>query len=151
MISKNVSIFWKSGYIFRFSVACLTPLSMGFSRQEYWSELPCPPLGNLLDPEIKPKSFMSPALTGEFFTTSTTWEAQWREWYNKKYYGLFVCTSVIRSCIQPSEQRSQIFWGQVIVPTLTPAGCISCSRTKCTVWLENGGWVVAAVLKLIKI
>ena len=49
-----------------------TPLSMGFSRQEYWSGLPCPPPGDLPDPGIKP---MSPALADEFFTTSTTWEA----------------------------------------------------------------------------
>ena len=35
------------------------PLSMGFSRQEYWCELPCPPPGDLPDPEIKPKSHVS--------------------------------------------------------------------------------------------
>ena len=38
------------------TVAHQTPLSMGFSRQEYWSGLPCPPPGNLPDPEIKPVS-----------------------------------------------------------------------------------------------
>ena len=48
----------------------------GFSRQEYWSGLPYPPPGSLLDPGIKPTSLMSPALAGGFFTTSTTWEAQ---------------------------------------------------------------------------
>ena len=48
------------------------PLSMGFSRQEYWSELPCPPPGDLPEPGIKPRSPMSPALAGGFFTTSTT-------------------------------------------------------------------------------
>ena len=37
---------------------------MGFSRQEYWSELPCPPLGDLPDPGIEPESLMSPALGG---------------------------------------------------------------------------------------
>ena len=51
------------------------PLSMGFSRQEYWSGLPCPPLGDLPDPGIKPTSLVSPALAGGFFTTSATWEA----------------------------------------------------------------------------
>ena len=35
---------------------------MGFFRQEYWSGLPCPPLGDLPDPEIKPVSLVSPAL-----------------------------------------------------------------------------------------
>ena len=52
-----------------------SPLSMGFSKQEYWSELPCPPPGNLLDPGIEPVSLMSPALASKFSTTSTTWEA----------------------------------------------------------------------------
>ena len=36
------------------TVAHQTPLSMGFSRQEYWSGLPCPPTGDLLDPGIEP-------------------------------------------------------------------------------------------------
>ena len=42
------------------------PPSMGFSRQEHWSGLPCPPQGNLSDPGIKPPS---PALAGRFLTT----------------------------------------------------------------------------------
>ena len=50
-------------------------LSMGFSGQEYWSGLPCPPPRDLPDPGIKPISLMSPALAGGFFTTSATWEA----------------------------------------------------------------------------
>ena len=50
------------------------PLSMLFLRQEYWLPLPFP--GDLPDLGIKPLSLMSPALAGEFFTTSTTWEAQ---------------------------------------------------------------------------
>ena len=44
---------------------------MGFSRQEYWSGLPCPPPGDLPDPEVEPASFMSPALAGEFFTSES--------------------------------------------------------------------------------
>ena len=45
---------------------------MGFSKQEYWSGLPCPPPGDLPDPGIEPTS---PALTGRFFIASATWEA----------------------------------------------------------------------------
>ena len=52
-------------------------LSMGFSRQEYWSGLPCPPPGDLPNPGIEPTSPVSPALAGGFFTTGTTWEAQY--------------------------------------------------------------------------
>ena len=51
------------------------PLSLGFSRQEYWSGMPFPPPGDLLDPEIKPDSLMSPALAGWFFTCNTSWQA----------------------------------------------------------------------------
>ena len=46
------------------TIACQAPLSMEFSRQEYWSGLPFPPLGDLPDPWIEP---VSPALTGGFF------------------------------------------------------------------------------------
>ena len=45
------------------------PLSMAFSRQEYWSRLPFPPPGDLLDPGIEPASLASPALPGRFFST----------------------------------------------------------------------------------
>ena len=51
------------------------PLSMGFPRQEYWSGLPFPSSGDRPNPGIEPPSPMSPELTGEFFATSTTWEA----------------------------------------------------------------------------
>ena len=54
------------------TAACLVPLSMGFSRQEYWSGRPHPPPGDLPYPGIEPTSLMSPALAGGFFTTSTT-------------------------------------------------------------------------------
>ena len=50
------------------------PLSMGFSRQEYWSGFPCPPPEDLPDPGIKLESILSPALESWFFTTSITWE-----------------------------------------------------------------------------
>ena len=58
------------------TVARQAPLSMGFSRQEYRSRLPCPPPGDLPDPGIEPASLMSPALADRFFTTRTIWEAQ---------------------------------------------------------------------------
>ncbi|ELR49192.1 hypothetical protein M91_01329, partial [Bos mutus] len=46
------------------------PLYMGFSRQEYWSGLPCPPPGDLSDPGMEPVSLRSPALVDRFFTPS---------------------------------------------------------------------------------
>ena len=67
----------------RFSCArlCVTPwtaarqahLSMRFSRQEYWSGLPCTPPGDLPTPGTEPASLASLALGGGFFTTNTTW------------------------------------------------------------------------------
>ena len=58
------------------TVACQAAPSMEFSRQEYWSGLPCPPPANLSDPGMEPTSPTSPALAGGFFTTSPTWDAQ---------------------------------------------------------------------------
>ena len=58
------------------AVARQAPLSRGFSRQQHWSGLPCPPPEDLPDPGIEPSSFMTPALAGGFFTTSATWEAK---------------------------------------------------------------------------
>ena len=50
------------------TVARQAPLSMGIlSRQEYWSGLPCPSPGDILDPGIKPATLTSPALAGIFF------------------------------------------------------------------------------------
>ena len=46
------------------TIAHQAPLSMGLSRQEYWSELPFPSLGDLSDPGIKTVSPVSPALAG---------------------------------------------------------------------------------------
>ena len=60
------------------TIARQTPLSVGFSRQEYWSGLLCPSSGG------KHMSLKSPALAGGFFTTSITWEAS---------YIYFVCFS----------------------------------------------------------
>ena len=54
------------------TVACQAPLSMGFSRQEYWSRLPCLPPGDLPDPGIEPSSLRSPAPAGRFLSTSAT-------------------------------------------------------------------------------
>ena len=44
------------------TIACQSPLSMGFSRQKYWSGLPCPPPGELPDQGIKPRSPAAPSL-----------------------------------------------------------------------------------------
>ena len=65
-------------FVTLWTVAHQAPLSMGFSRQEDWSGLLCPPPGDLPNPGIEPTSLMSPALAGGFFTTSATRKAP--EW-----------------------------------------------------------------------
>ena len=62
-------------FVTLWTIVCQAPLSMGFSRQEYWSGLPRPPPGDIPNPGIEPMSLMSPVLAGEFFTTRSTWEA----------------------------------------------------------------------------
>ena len=57
------------------TIAHQAPLSMGFSRQEYWSGLPCATAGYLPNPGIKHVSLTSPTLAGGFLNTSATWEA----------------------------------------------------------------------------
>ena len=57
------------------TIASQAPLSMGFSRQEYWSGLPFPSPGDLPNTGMKPASLMFLTLAGRFFTTSATWEA----------------------------------------------------------------------------
>ena len=66
---------WSDYSAMPWTIAHRAPLSMRFSRQEYWSGLPCPAPGDLSDPRIKPLCVVSPALAGGFFTTSATWEA----------------------------------------------------------------------------
>ena len=46
----------KGSFSGSWTVACLAPLSMGFSKQAYWSGLPCPSPGDLPDPGIRPGS-----------------------------------------------------------------------------------------------
>jgi len=46
-------------FVTLWTVAHQAPLSIGFSRQEYWSGLPCTPPGDLPDPGIKPESYIT--------------------------------------------------------------------------------------------
>ena len=55
-------------FVIWWTVARQAPLSVGFSRQEYWRRLPFPPPEDLSSPGIEPTSLVSPALAGEFFT-----------------------------------------------------------------------------------
>ena len=56
-------------FVTPWTVAHQVPLSMGFSRQKYWSGLPSPPPGYFPDPGVESKSPASPTSVGGFFTT----------------------------------------------------------------------------------
>ena len=79
-------------FVTLWTIAHQTPLSVGFSRQEYWSGLLFPSPGDIPNPGIEPASLVSPALAVGFFTTSATWEAQQgtestlEEWTRCYYY-----------------------------------------------------------------
>ena len=91
------------------TVACQAPLSMGLSRQEYWSGLPSPSLGDLPDPGIEPMSLTSSALTCRFFTTSATWE----------YHLLGPCGQLSSQTLLYVSRASCMGWGG--------GGCRKCS------------------------
>ena len=95
-------------FVTLWTVAHQAPLPMGFSRQEYWSRLPCPPPGDLPKPGIKPMSLTFPALAVGFFTASATWEAQphFRSIKNKQCNEM-VSLTIFESC--PSWKYSSCF------------------------------------------
>ena len=63
---------WVPLFVTLWTVACQAPLSMGFSRQEHWSGLPCPPPEHLLDLGIEPESLNSSWIDRSALTASTT-------------------------------------------------------------------------------
>ena len=64
------------------TVAHEAPMSMGFSRQEYWNGLPFPPHGDLPDPGMGPISPLSPTLAGRFFTTVSPGNLKKDRWFS---------------------------------------------------------------------
>ena len=66
-------------FVTPWTVVCQAPLSLEFSRKEYWSGLPCPSPGDLPNPGKEPAFLLSLAPVGKFFTSSATWEAQLEE------------------------------------------------------------------------
>ena len=77
-------------------VACQSPLSMGISREEYWSGLPCPPPGDLPDPESEPVFYIS-CIGRQVLPTSATWAAQ--TFIKKSFYVLAQTQPFLTSCL----------------------------------------------------
>ena len=113
------------------TVARQAPLSMGFSRQGYWSGLPFPPPGDLPMPGMELTSLLSPALAGKFFTTSAAWEATQRlkkpqesdtGWLTTRYYIYRVSST--------TSARDSI-WGHTLIQT-TPGKLVLVTGTWAT-------------------
>ena len=103
---------------------------MGFSRQEYWSGLPCPPPGDLPDPGIEPASLMSPALAGRFFTTSVTGETL------QCFYPLVVARVLGVLCQKLGQRPIEIF---SVISQLTSQGhCCRVRRGQRSPWHRLG-------------
>ena len=114
----------ESGVIWLFvtlwTVVCQTPLSIGFSRQGYWNGFPWLPPGHLPDLGIKPTSLMSPALVGEFFTTSTTWEVSDRLQKSKSGSSPRAQILLFHSWnLMHNDSFSQQHWGECVGPSIT--------------------------------
>ena len=62
------------------TVTCQASLSMGFSRQEHWNRLPCPPPGHLPHPGIKPALSTSHCIADRLFTTEPLEKPVVKEW-----------------------------------------------------------------------
>ena len=99
-------------------VARQAPLSKGFSRQEYWSGLPCPPPRNLPDPGIEPKSLKLPALVDRFFTTHATW----KHYEHATYYAISFLENHFLSFLQTRKQSLTLVQGWDLNLPLTLLG-----------------------------
>ena len=119
-------------FVTPWTVAGQAPLSLGFSRQQYWSGLPFPPPGDLPDQGIKPASLVSPALVGRFFTTSAkaiTSVGCLAEKWSTGYLTLLVGHHLVKL---PMSQLTRIWlpwwqgwcltWCMVIVPVFQVGG-----------------------------
>ena len=84
-------------------------LSMGFSRQEYWSRLPCPTPGDL--PEQESNLCLSPALAGGFYTTSAT---------------CFIFQLVLTKCLTPSQHPVNLCQSHTSKVKIYHWGHVSC-------------------------
>ena len=88
-------------YATLWTIARQAPLSMEFSRQEYWSGLPCLPPGDLPDPGMEPTSLRSPALAGRVFATSATW---------KTPLVIRKCVLMLNQSISPGNFSYPVIW-----------------------------------------
>ena len=90
------------------TVARQAPLSMGFSRQEYWSGLPCPPPGDLPDPGIEPQSPASPASQADSLPLSHL-GSPWSHLHVCTRHGAHMYPDCYRSSLRHMSAVFQVF------------------------------------------
>ena len=83
------------------TVACQAPLSMGFSREEYWSALPFPTPGDLPDPGIEPAS---PAWQADSWPLSHLGRPSW--WWGRQQSGNKARIGILRSVVSTTQRWS---------------------------------------------
>ena len=125
------------------TVACQAPLSMGFSRQEYWRGLPCPPPEDLPNPGIKLASLMSPALAGGFFTSSAGKpKLQVRSCYSLHQNPQWLPSQIKKSLELSTRHPTSLVWSPpaLSVPLWPywPAGRSS-EQPRCSPWCPDPG------------
>ena len=110
-------------------IAHQVPLSMGFSRQEQWSELPCPPQGDLTDLGIEPTSSANSCIVGRFFTA----EPQGKPSYCMLSKSLPTCPTLCDQSVAcqaplPVGFSRQEYWNGLPFPS--PSYCIGASKNE---------------------
>ena len=108
------------------TVTCQVPLSMKFSRQEYWSGLLFSPPGGLPDPGIKPISLAYSALAGRFFFTVPGRQHIYIYIYTHTYIQVVFIT-----CIPPGCFIYALIWAYI---------CVYIYLIYCLSWLDVGSW-----------
>ncbi|KAB0364397.1 hypothetical protein FD754_008553, partial [Muntiacus muntjak] len=101
------------------SATCQASLSMGLSKQEYWSGLLCPPLEDLPNLGIEPTSLTFPSLAGGFFTTRATGEAQCIRWNGTHSLPFTFHLSELSYLVTPTCKESWVIWSS---PNITYFG-----------------------------
>ena len=118
LVLNRYRLKWKSGsvgclshvqlFVTPWTVACQASLSMEFSRQEYWSGLPFPSLGDLLDPGIEPES---PALQSDSLLSEPQGKPSHSVVSNSFWlHGLYVACQAFLSFIPPDIAQTHVHW-----------------------------------------
>ena len=97
------------------TVACPNLLFIEFSRQEYWSRLSFPSLGDLPDLEIKPTSLVSPALTSRFFTAEPPGKPSLTSLTMIIFRSIHVATNAIISFFFMAEWYSIVYMYHIFI------------------------------------